>query len=330
VGGAEPVEAVGLDVGGTKIAGYLVDPSGTVLRKALAATRPEDAEATLEAMAGVARDMLSDRAAAVGIGIAGIIEFAAGIMRYGPNLPFRDLPLRDRMAEATGLPCLVDNDANVAAWGEFRLGAGRGSADMLLVTVGTGIGGGIVSAGRMYRGAHGFAAEIGHVIVEPNGPPCGCGNRGCWEQVASGRAIDRLGRHAAEATPSSLMVALAGGDAARITGPIVVQAAREGDVLAIGVLAEVGRRLGEGIAGMVNILDPDVVVVGGGAISAGELLLEPAREVFRVAVEAPEHRAEVPIVAAQLGSAAGGIGAALLALDELLPETNPRREGPTT
>ena len=189
---------------------------------------------------------------------------------------------------------------------------------MLMVTVGTGIGGGIVSGGRMLRGAHGFGAEIGHIIVEPNGPPCGCGNLGCWEQVASGRAIDRLGREQAAANPSSMMVRLAGGDPAAVTGPLVVKAAHDGDETAIGILAEVGKRLGEGMAGMVNILDPDVVVVGGGAISAGDLLLEPAREVFRRAIMAPEYRPEVPIVPARMGNAAGGIGAALLALDELI------------
>ena len=314
-----PVEAIGLDVGGTKIACYLLDRAGEVLDQSLVATPATDAEATLQAMTALAREVASSRTGALGVGIAGLVDFLAGVLRYSPNLPLRDVPVRERMAEATGLPCLVDNDANAAAWGEFRMGAGRGSADMLLVTVGTGIGGGIVSGGRMYRGAHGFAAEIGHVIVEPDGPPCGCGNRGCWEQVASGRAIDRLGRLVAQASPASLMVTLAGGEAGHVTGPLVVQAAQQGDEAAIGVLAEVGRRLGEGIAGMVNVLDPDVVVVGGGAISAGDLLLEPAREAFRASIEGPEFRPEVPIVAAQLGNAAGGIGAALLALDELLP-----------
>jgi glucokinase len=322
MGNGAAAEAIGLDVGGTKIAGYLVDQAGTILQNRLAHTPATDAEATLTAMADVVRAVASDRAEAIGIGIAGMIEYESGVMRYGPNLPFRDLPLRDRVAEATGLPCLVDNDANVAAWGEYRLGAGRGTTDMLLVTVGTGIGGGIVTGGQMFRGAHGLGAEIGHVIVERNGPLCGCGNRGCLEQVASGRAIDRLGRDAAAASPTSLMVELAGGDPAAVNGPIVVQAAHAGDTVAIGVLAEVGMRLGAGIAGMVNVLDPEIVVVGGGAISAGDLLLDPAREVFTGSLLAPDYRPEVPIVAAQMGNAAGGIGAALLALDELAVSPN--------
>jgi glucokinase len=188
---------------------------------------------------------------------------------------------------------------------------------MLLVTVGTGIGGGIVADGKLLRGAHGFAGEIGHIIVEPGGPLCGCGNQGCWEQVASGRAIGRLGREAASEHPESLIVQLAGGDASSVTGAVVTEAALNGDSIAARILAEVGRRLGEGIAGLVNILDPDVVVVGGGVIQAGDLLMGPARRAFAEAVEAPEHRPEVPILAAEMGNDAGAIGAADLAWMEL-------------
>jgi glucokinase len=245
-----------------------------------------------------------------------MVEFATGVLRYAPNLPWRDLQVAEPISRATGLPCLVDNDANAAAWGEYRLGAGRGSKDMLLVTVGTGIGGGIVSEGHLFRGAHGFAAEIGHIIVEPGGPLCGCGNRGCWEQVAAGRAIDRLGREAARDHPEAMFVELSGGDPEKVSGPFVTEAAKRGDELARQILTEVGRRLGEGIAGLVNVLDPDVVVVGGGAIEAGDLLLDPARTSCTEAVEAPEHRPEIPILPAELGNEAGGVGAALLALEE--------------
>jgi glucokinase len=185
---------------------------------------------------------------------------------------------------------------------------------MLMVTVGTGLGGGIVAGGRLLRGANGFAAEIGHIIVEPGGPLCGCGNHGCWEQVAAGRAIDRMGREAAREHPESDIARLVGGDHRRVTGPIVTQAARAGDPMALGVLRTVGRRLGEGIAGLVNILDPEVVVLGGGAVAAGDLLLEPAREAFEGAVEGRGHRPAVSLVPAQLGSRAGAIGAAARAL----------------
>jgi glucokinase len=253
----------------------------------------------------------------LGVGAAGMVQ-SDGVMRFAPNLAWREFPLRERIEAEVGLPTLVDNDANVAAWGEFRFGAGRGSSDMLLVTVGTGIGGGIVSGGRVLRGAHGFAGEIGHIIVEPGGPLCGCGNLGCWEQVASGRAIGRLGREVAAEHPESGMLALVGGDPAKVTGPVVTASAKRGDPAAVRILAEVGRRLGEGIAGLVNILDPDVVVVGGGVIEAGDLLLEPARRAFLDSVEAPEHRPNVPLVAAAMANDAGAVGAADLAYRELI------------
>jgi glucokinase len=312
-------EAIGLDVGGTKIAAYRIDAAGAVLAHALVPTPAHDPDATFEAMAGTVGEVRSERVRAVGIGIAGLVDVAAGVMVYGPNLPFRDLPLRERITALTGLPCVVENDANAAAWAEFRTGAGRASRDMLLVTVGTGIGGGIVLGDRLYRGAHGFGAEIGHVIMDPEGPPCGCGNRGCWEQLASGHAIDRLGRAAAAANPASALVGLAGGQAAAVTGVMVVEAAKAGDPVAVAVLAEVGFHLGRGIAGMVNVLDPDLVVVGGGAISAGDLLLEPARAACRETVEGAAYRPDVPIAPAMLGNTAGGIGAALLALEEPVP-----------
>jgi glucokinase len=240
-----------------------------------------------------------------------------GVMRFAPNVAWREFPLAERIREGVGLPTLVDNDANVAAWGEFRFGAGKGCNDMLLVTVGTGIGGGIVAGGKLFRGGHGFAGEIGHIIVEPGGPLCGCGNLGCWEQVASGRAIGRLGREAAAEHPESLIVELAGGRTGDVTGQAVTAAAMNGDPVAVRILAEVGRRLGEGIAGLVNILDPDIVVVGGGVIEAGELILEPARRAFVDSVEAPEHRPEVPLVPATMGNDAGAVGAADLAWLEL-------------
>ncbi len=313
--------AVGVDVGGTKIAAMRVDragEAGEILDRVQVATPPDSPEAQLAAIESAALSVIDPGVAAVGVGIAGLVEFATGIMRYGPNLPFRDLPLKARLEAATGLPCLVDNDATVAAWGEYCLGAGRGASDMLLVAVGTGIGGGIVAGGRVFRGAHGFGAEIGHIIVEPGGPLCGCGNRGCLEQVASGRAIDRVGREAAARNPESLLARLAREDPAKRVGLLVTEAARRGDPVALDVLAEVGRRLGEGIAGLVNVLDSDVVVVGGGVVEAGDMLLDPVRRAFQGAIEAPGHRPAVPIVPAQMGNDAGAVGAALLAVDELL------------
>lgn len=310
-------EAIGIDVGGTKINAFRVARDGEILDRKNIPTPADDAEAMLAQMADLARAMLTDDVIAVGVGAAGLVDAADGVLRFAPNLPWRDLPIAARLRESLGLPCQVDNDASMAAYGEFRFGAGRGYLHLLLVTVGTGIGGGIVSDGRLFRGAHGFASEIGHIIVEPGGPRCGCGNLGCWEQVGAGRAIDRLGREAAREHPRSALVQLAGGDPEKVTGRLVTQAAQEGDDAAIAVLDTVGRRLGQGIAGLVNVLDPQIVVVGGGAIVAGDLLLDPAREAFIDAVEAPEHRPRVPIVAAQLGNDAGAVGAATLALEEL-------------
>jgi glucokinase len=309
-------EAIGLDVGGTKINAFRVARDGAILERSTTGTPADDEESMLRTMIDLAEDVGGPDVVAVGVGIAGLIDSNEGILRFSPNLAWRNLRIAPGMHEALGLPVQVDNDASMAAFGEFRFGAGRGYRHVVLVTVGTGIGGGIVSDGRLFRGAHGFAAEIGHIIVEPGGPLCGCGNRGCWEQVAAGRAIDRMGREEARER-DSILRRLAGGDPDKVTGRLVTEAAEHGDDAAKGILSEVGRRLGEGIAGIVNVLDPQIVVVGGGAIGAGDLLLEPARTSFREAVEGPDYRPRVPIVPAKLGNDAGAVGAAALALEEL-------------
>jgi glucokinase len=306
--------AIGIDVGGTKVGALLISEDGEVLAEERADTPRDDVDATLEVVYRLA-DLLGerDRPVAVGVGAAGMVDAEAGMLRFAPNLDWTEVPMRELVAKRTGLPCVLDNDANAAAWGEYRFGAGRGHRELLVVTVGTGIGGGIVSGGRLLRGAHGFAAEIGHVIVEPGGPWCGCGNRGCWEQVASGQALDRAAREAAQSRPDSLIADLAGTHAP--VGRHVWEAARQRDRMATSILEEVGRRLGEGIAGLVNVLDPEAVVIGGGVVDIGDLLLAPARKAFVAAVEAPDHRPEVPLVPAQLGNRAGAIGAAALALE---------------
>jgi glucokinase len=312
-------DAIGIDVGGTKIHAFRVTRDGTVGERAKRETPADDPDAILAEMIDLAKEIRDDDIVAVGIGAAGLVDRASGVMRFSPNLAWREMPIRDRLHDALGLPTLLENDASAAAYGEWRFGAGRGVDDMLLVAVGTGIGGGAIQAGRLFHGAHGFAAEIGHIIVEPGGPLCGCGNLGCWEQVAAGRAIGRLGREAAREHEHSLLRQLAHGDPDAVTGELVTEAAQQGDDVAIRVLRRVGRRLGEGIAGLVNILDPEIVVVGGGVIVAGDLLLDPARTAFLDSVEGPSHRHEVPIVPATLGNDAGAIGAAALALDELVP-----------
>lgn len=306
--------AVGLDVGGTRAAGLLVTERGDILARQVAETPAEDVDATMATLFDVIETLRKESdPVAVGIGGAGMVDFEAGVMRFAPNLAWRELPVRDMVSERTGLPCILDNDANAACWGEYRFGAGRGYRHLLLLTVGTGIGGGIVADGALYRGVHGFAAEVGHVVVEPDGPLCGCGNRGCFEQVASGRALDRLGRVAATDHPDGLIARLAGAD--EVTGRHVTEAARQGDDVAGRIIEEVGTRLGVAIAGFVNVLDPEVVVVGGGVADIGAPLFDPARTAYRDTVLAPDHRPDVPILPAALGNDAGAIGAAALALE---------------
>ena len=311
------VQAVGVDVGGTKTAALRITEDGAILERASLPTPADDMAATLDTMIDAVRSVLTPEVVAVGISAAGLVDAEGGTLRFAPNLAWRDARLVQCIVDETRLPATADNDNTAAAWGELRLGAARGHTDVLLVGVGTGIGGGIVVGGRLLRGAHGFAGEVGHVVVEPDGEPCGCGNRGCWETVASGRTILRDGRRAVTRHAHSLLAEMAGGDQDRVTGEMVSEAARAGDPTATGILMEVGHRLGEGIAGLVNVLDPEIVVVGGGASGAGELLLEPARAAFRTTVEGEAHRPHVPIVAARLGNDAGGVGAALLALEAL-------------
>lgn len=312
-------QAIGLDIGGTKIAALLVDEDGAVRARHVVPTPADDAEAIVSVAVAAAGAVRTSDVVAVGVGVPGLVDHGSGVLRYAPNLAARELRIGELIAQAMQLPCEVDNDASVAAWGEFLFGAGRGSTHMLMVTVGTGIGGGIVSNGKVFRGSQGFAGEIGHVIVDPDGPICGCGNRGCWEQVASGRAIDRLAREAVDQHPGSLLSQLADGDRTKVNGTVVTRAAEGGDEVARGILVAVGQRLGQGIAGLVNVLDPDVVVVGGGAVHAADMLLEPARAAFRGSVEAPSHRSEVPILSAQLGNDAGAIGAAAMAIEGSAP-----------
>jgi glucokinase len=307
--------AIGVDVGGTKTESLRVTDTGQIEGRSRLPTPARDQAATLETIEQVVEDVLTDDVAAIGLGAAGLVHEPSGVLLSAPNISWRNVPLRDRMAKRFERPVTVDNDATAAAWAEHLIGAGRGYRDLLFVGVGTGIGGGIVIDGRLIRGAHGLAGEIGHIIVEPGGPVCGCGNHGCWEQVAGGHAIARGGARAVMDDPGSEIAMLAGGDPARATGELVARAAAGGDAAAVAIIAQVGRRLGEGIAGLVNILDPEAVVVGGGVSELGAPLLDPIRERFLETVEAADVRPEVPIVAAALGNDAGAIGAAMLALE---------------
>jgi glucokinase len=308
-------QAIGVDVGGTKTAALRLSAGGEILDGTVVSTPADDEAAILTAAEAAIADVMDGDVVAIGVGAAGLVDVRAGLLLSSPNLAWRNVPLAERLGTRFGLPVTVDNDATAAAWAEARFGASRKHPDSLFVGVGTGIGGGIVMGGRLIQGAHGFAGEIGHIIVQPDGPSCGCGNRGCWEQVAGGPAISRAGRSAATEDPESGIARLAGGDPARVTGELVVRAATEGDPIAVRILGEVGRRLGEGIAGLVNVLDPEVVVLGGGVGEIGALVLEPLREAYLATVEGRGDRPDVPILPAVLGNDAGAIGAALLAIE---------------
>jgi len=308
--------ACGIDVGGTKIAGGVVDTDGTILEELRVESPATDSEAIEEAIAGLVAELRTRHdISAVGIGAAGYIDKSRAVVLFAPNLAWRDLNLKNELEERIDLPVTVENDANAAAWGEFAFGAGADVDDLLLVTVGTGVGGGLVLDGEVYRGAFGVGAEIGHLRVVPDGHLCGCGNRGCLEQYASGTALVREARHDARA--GSLLARdlldRAGGDPGAITGPMITEAARDGDRFAIEQLAGLGRWLGEGIASLTAVLDPAVVVIGGGVGAAGDLLLDPTRAAFASQLTGRGHRPMLDIRPAKLGNKAGMIGAADLA-----------------
>jgi glucokinase len=309
--------AVGVDVGGTKILGVAIDPArpDVVLADERIGT-PRGGPALIDAVSSVVRALSNGGApAVVGVGVPGLID-RDDVLHVGPNLPgVGRLALGSAMRERLGIDVVVDNDATCATWGEHRVGAGAGVDDLVLVTLGTGIGGGIVAGGRLQHGANGFAGEPGHMIVDPNGPPCPCGRRGCWERFASGSGLGRIARDAALAGQLDRVVELAGGDADLVRGEHVAAAAREGDAAALAVLDHFGWWVGLGIANLVNLLDPGAVIVGGGLVEMGELLLEPTRRAFAELVMAGDQRPRVPILAAALGERAGAIGAALLAAD---------------
>ncbi len=307
---------LGVDVGGTKIAGGVVDEHGVILHRTRRETDSDDADAIMSSIIDITRELAGTQpVAAVGVGSAGFVDAQRASVLFAPNLAWRDMPVRERVMAATGLPTVVENDANAAAWGEFRFGAAADLDHMVCVTIGTGVGGGIVLGGRLYRGAHGIGAEIGHMQLVPGGHLCGCGLHGCLEQYASGTALVREAVDLAERRPDDAkeLLALAGGVRSGITGPMVTAAARAGDRAAIAAFDLVGRWLGEGLGTLTALLDPEVFVVGGGASEAGDLLLGPAEERLSEKITGKGHRPEPVVRLATLGNDAGLVGAADLA-----------------
>jgi glucokinase len=307
---------IGLDIGGTKISGSVVDPDGTILAKGRKDTPAQDPVAIVEAAATLIRELSFEREiAAVGVACAGFIDRTGSTVLFAPNLAWRDLPLKQLLESALHLPVTIENDANAAAWGEFRFGAAVGTDDMVLVTVGTGIGGGVVTNGVLLHGAFGIAAELGHMRVVPGGLRCGCGNRGCWEQYASGTALVREARELvlSETPHAARLSELCGGDPDGLTGPDVTRAAAEGDPAALELVSDLGTWIGEGAASVAAVLDPELIVLGGGVAEAGGLLVDPAVAAFRRHLTGRGHRPEARFVLASLGNDAGMIGVADLA-----------------
>ena len=308
--------AVGIDVGGTKVAAGVVDEQGTVLarlRRPTPSASPQDVERTIaELVTELRRD---HDVVAVGIGAAGFIDAERARVRFAPNLAWRDEPLKAEVSQLVGLPVVVENDGNAMAWGEHRFGAGQGEQHLVAVTVGTGIGGGIVLGGQLYRGHWGIGAEFGHQQVVLDGRRCGCGQRGCWEQYCSGRALLHEAREIADVQKAygAKLLELGGGRPEGIEAPEVTTAAREGDPAALACFAEIGYWLGQGLADLAAVLDPGAFVIGGGVSDAGELLLAPARAAFAARLTGTGYRPLAPIRLAQLGNEAGLVGAADLA-----------------
>jgi glucokinase len=309
---------IGVDVGGTKVAGGVVDEQGVVLTHTRRDTPADDPAGTRDTIVAVAAELAAayPDAKAIGIGAAAWIDAAGAKVLFAPNLAWRDEPVRDYVAKAVGLPTVLENDANVAAWAEFRYGAGRHADDsMIMITVGTGIGGGIVLNGALWRGANGIAGELGHIQSVPDGLACGCGRLGCIEQYSSGNALLRLARTGAREQPAQAagLLQLAGGDPDAITGRMVTQAAHEGDAVARKAFAEIGYWLGVAMADLAQVFDPQVFVIGGGVIDAGQLLMGPTEQAYRDQLAKRSRFPVAPIKAAETGNTAGVLGAADLA-----------------
>ena len=319
--GPEPTvttETIGVDLGGTKMLVGVVDSRGETVHRRVATSAGLNGDALLELLDAELRIAIEARpdVAAIGLGVPCIVDLDRGLCLNSNHLPLVEVPLKERVAALTGLPVAMDNDGNAAAFAELTRGAAQGADDVVLLTIGTGIGGGLILGGRPFRGSRGAAAELGHVVVDINGPPCqgNCPNHGCIESIASGTAL-RIEAELAVAEFPESGLARAAAEGAVVDGRLVTELAQAGDPTSIDVLTTIGSRIGVALSGLANIFDPDVIVIGGGVMAAGELLLGPARAEFAARTLTPQN--ETPIRAAALGPDAGMIGAAILARDEL-------------
>ncbi|MDP4506294.1 ROK family glucokinase [Nonomuraea turcica] len=304
---------IGVDIGGTKVAAGVVDDQGKIVAHTLRPTAADRPDVVAETVADVVRELSADREIeAVGVGAAGFVDETRSMVRFAPNLAWRDEPLQKKISGLVGLPVVIENDANAMAWGETRFGAGRGQSHVVCITLGTGIGGGLVFDGALYRGRWGAGAEFGHMQVQPGGRPCGCGNVGCWEQYASGQGLVKEARELAAARPeqAEILLGLAGG---KIEGEEVTEAARLGDQVSLAAFAAFADWLGQGMADLAAVLDPGCFIVGGGVSRAADLFIDQARATYAERLTGHGHRPLAEIRLAELGASAGVVGAADLA-----------------
>ncbi|WP_205164080.1 ROK family protein [Arthrobacter roseus] len=313
-----------MDVGGTKVAGGVVDQQGRVLSRVELPCPGHDIWAVEDIIVSIVEG-LSEQfpVATIGVGAAGWVDLDGSRVLFSPHLAWRDEPLRENLEGLLRRSVHLVNDADATGWAEWRFGSGRSERRLICLTLGTGIGGSLIMNGTVERGRHGVAGEFGHQLIVPGGHQCECGNRGCWEQYASGNALGRDARELASASPraAASLLEAAGNDAASITGSLVTTLALAGDVVSRKLIEETGRWLGLGLANLAAVLDPGAFVIGGGLARAGDLLLEPARRAFAQQLTGRGYRPAAPIHGAALGPDAGLIGAADLSRNATICST---------
>jgi len=309
------MKTVGIDIGGTKIAGALVNEAGEILRDLKVPTPANDPVALQAAVVKMVEELRAgEQVSAVGVAAAGFIDANQSVVYYSPNLSWRNEPLKEKLEAELGLPVVIENDANAAGWAEYRFGAGAGYHHMMMLTIGTGVGGAIVANGELFRGGFGIGAELGHMNFVPTGKLCGCGQHGCLEQYGSGTALlNSANELVASGSEEAKRLKELSDSVPELTGNEVYKAIQEGDPGALRLLTELGSNLGLAVASLVAVLDPEIVVIGGGVSAAGELLLEPIRAAYLEHLPARGFRPELKIVGAQLHNDAGVVGAADLA-----------------
>ena len=306
------MHAIGIDIGGTKIAGALVDAQGQIVLEERVPSPAGDPEAMVDAVVGLI-ERLSANHEVIGAGVAaaGFIDADQSTIIYAPNISWRNEPFKAKLEAKLNIPVIIENDANAAGWAEYRYGAGRGFKHMIMLTIGTGVGGAVIVDSQMLRGGFGIAGELGHLRVVPEGLRCGCGQNGCLESYASGTALLRTARElAASDSPEGARLREIEAEAGQLTGLEVYKAILEGDKGALRLLSQLGSWLGQAIGSLVAVLDPEVVVIGGGVSAAGDLLLDPIREAYLAHLPARGYRPELKITTAEFVNDAGVVGAA--------------------